>query len=86
MRGQDRGAGGLRVLAKFQSAWIAPRRPVTVKSPRLRHGVRDPKAGIVTSGKVTTLDDAKAEFETVWRGSHDSQYGSLYRGNIPPGV
>jgi hypothetical protein len=27
----------------------------------------DPKAGIRTSGKVSTLDDAKAEFGTAWR-------------------
>jgi hypothetical protein len=27
----------------------------------------DPMAGIVTSGKVTALEEAKAEFEAVWR-------------------
>ena len=27
----------------------------------------DPKAGIRTSGKVATLDDAKAQFEAAWR-------------------
>jgi hypothetical protein len=29
----------------------------------------DPKAGIITSGKVATLDEAKAQFETAWRRS-----------------
>jgi hypothetical protein len=27
----------------------------------------DPKTGIRTSGKVATLDDAKAQFEAAWR-------------------
>jgi hypothetical protein len=26
----------------------------------------NPRTGIVTSGKVPTLDEAKAEFETAW--------------------
>jgi hypothetical protein len=27
----------------------------------------DPKSSIITSGKVPTLDEAKAQFETAWR-------------------
>jgi hypothetical protein len=39
----------------------------------------DPKAGIITSGKVATLDEAKAQFETAWRRRPDAAAAFITR-------